>query len=350
MRHHSFQPIKTLLALLLMAGMTACANQVAVTSNSSVATADSRTEIAIEGNTSVNNQDSRVVFVTKSAATKLLATEDEYIKSLSAFDWQAKFKSNRKLSPSELSDYYAKATLEWDSTSEQKVLTAVKVLEGKITGLKLQHPATLKFLLTNGLVESGAAYTREDYIVLTTEMLSLPQSELNYIVAHEFFHVYSRSHQAEQDKMYAAVGFKQIPPLVLPSELDALRISNPDSPIMRFAVDLDYQGKLLTFVPLLHSNKEYDTASNLSFFNYLSNDLLAITVQDGQSKSLLINGKPLIVSAESTNYKAVVKPNSAYLHHPEEVSAENFSYWVVGKDIEHKAPVQKLITTMASIH
>ncbi len=342
------QPIKILMITFTVSSISACSNQNEIFSTpaSTLATGDS---IYNQSSSNETNKNINISFLDKDASIKLLATEDEYIQALSPFDWQAKFKSGRKLSPKELEGYYSKAAINWDTESKEKVLTAVKLLQDKVSKLNINAPKDIKFALTNGLVESGAAYTREDYIVLTPELLEDPQSEINALVAHEFFHVYSRYNQAHRDKLYSTVNFKKIAPLVLPNEIDALRITNPDSPKMGYAIDLDYQGQQLTFLPLLKAFSEYDMASNLSFFAYLQDGLLAVQSDKGITRPLLIENKPLFIPKTETNYDAVVLPNSEYLNHPEEVLASNFALWVTDAAIEHEAPVEKLIMVMKSI-
>ena len=336
------QPIKTLLTILIVSSLTACATQTTVPASQTAT-------VKPVSQAQSSDQTLQVEFVNKNDATKLLATADDYTQALSSFDWQAKFKSERPLTQQELQDYYAKAAVNWDAASKQKVMIAVDLLQRKIAPLHLNKPPTLKILLTNGLVEAGAAYTREDYIVLTTNFLQESQADINHLVAHEFSHVYSRYNRNQRDKLYATVNFKKIPPLDLPSEIDALRITNPDSPQIHYGIDLDYQGKVYTFVPLSVSDGPYDVASNLPFFAYLNDGLLAVETVNGKSKPIYINNQPLFVAQEDTNYLARVQPNADYMNDPEEVLAENFSYWVAGKHITHRAPVDKLLATMKAI-
>lgn len=343
------QPIKTLLAILIASSLTACTTQTSVSTSPTSATT---TQTASQSQSKTQNDDNhiQVVFLNKDESIKLLATTDDYIEVLSPFDWQAKFKSERPLTQQELQDYYAKAVVNWDAASKQKVMTAVEVLQRKIADMHLNMPANLKFVLTNGLVEAGAAYTRDDYIVLTTNFLTMPQADINHLVAHEFSHVYSRYNRNQRDKLYATVNFKKIPPLDLPSEINALRISNPDSPQIHYGIDLDYQGKVYTFVPLSLSAEPYDVATNLPFFAYLNDGLLAVETVNGKSKPVYINNQPLFVAQEDTNYLARVQPNADYMNDPEEVLAENFSNWVVGNKLKHQAPVDRLLKVMQEIH
>ncbi len=290
-------------------------------------------------------------FLSKDKASQSLATQDEYISALSEFDWQAKFKSDKPLTQKQLLAYYQKATLTWDKKSQQKVNIAMQVLNKKLANLSINKPKQLKFILTNGLVEAGAAYTREDYIVLTTDMLNMPQIMINYIVAHEFFHVYSRFNQTHRDKLYATINFKNSVPLVLPPKVKALTISNPDEPQKEFfSIDLQYKGKNMTFIPLIYAKRKYDKVSNLPFFDYADFSLLAVNIKNGKATPVMVDNQPLIVAIADTNYQQVVQPNSDYIGHPEEVSAENFANWAVDKQVKHPEVIKKLIKTMTEIH
>ncbi len=299
----------------------------------------------------IQNQQLTADFISKDKARQLLAKQDEYISQLSEFDWQAKFKSDKPLTHKQLLVYYQKATLAWDKQSQQKVNTAMQALNKKLANLSINKPKQLKFILTNGLVESGAAYTREDYIVLTTEMLAMPQTDVNYLVAHEFFHVYSRFNQANRDKLYATINFNKSAPLVLPPKVKALTISNPDEPQKEFfSINLQYKGKNQTFIPIISAKRKYDKKSNLPFFAYADFALLAVKIDNGKAKPVMVNNKPLIVAMADTNYQQVVQPNSDYIGHPEEVSAENFANWAVDKQVKHPEVIKQLITSMTKIH
>ncbi len=290
-------------------------------------------------------------FINKDKASQLLARQDECISRLSEFDWQSKFKSETPLNHKQLLAYYKKATLAWDKASQQKINIAVTALQKKLASSKIAQPKQIKFILTNGLVESGAAYTREDYIVLTTDMLKMPQNAINELVAHEYFHVYSRAYQTQRDKLYATVNFYKSAPLVLSAETDALRVSNPDEPQKEFfAIDLQYKGKPMTFIPLIYAKKKYDIELGLPFFAYADFTLLAVTVKNGKAQPVMVNNKPLLIPMEDTNYHQVVKPNSDYIGHPEEISAENFAIWAVDKQAENPQVIKQLIKVMEGIH
>ncbi len=337
-------------SLLLSACSTATDNTAISNSAKATPTLPSIQKATTQTSAHSQQQNLAIDFLNKDKASQLLARQDEYISQLSEFDWQSKFKSNKPLSDEQLLAYYQKATLTWDNASQQKVMTGVKLLEKKLASLSISEPKQLKFILTNGLVEAGAAYTREDYIVLTTDMLKMPQSAINSLVAHEYFHVYSRAHQAQRDKLYATVNFKKSAPLVLPPSVKALTISNPDEPQKEFfAIDLQYKGKDMTFIPLIYAKQKYDMEMGLPFFAYADFSLLAVTVDNGEAKPVMVNNKPLIVAMDATNYQQVVKPNSDYIGHPEEVSAENFSNWVVDNQVKHPEVMKALIKVMEEI-
>lgn len=289
------------------------------------------------------------VFLDKEAATQALATKDDYLNSLSRFDWQAKFKSDSQLSVDKLHTHYDRYTLNWSAQDKQKISTAVERLNQKTAELGLLYSKPLKFIITNGGEEGGAAYTRSDYIVLPKDFFSTGQAFINRVVAHEFFHVYSRQHKAYRDKLYATIHYRPTQSLKLPQQLADRLIGNPDAPQINYYINLNYKGKTYDFMPVILADRPYDKNTNQSFFAYLNSGLIAVKNVGDKPSPLLADDLPLFVDESETNFAQVVKNNTDYLLHPEEILAENFSLWVVDGDIKHQEPIQRLLEVLKSI-
>lgn len=301
-------------------------------------------------NVKANKHTIQATFINKDRASELLASRDDYIDNLSTFDWQSKFKSEQALTPNQLQSYYKKATLNWTDDYTKKVQIALDLLQSKTADLNLNIPPDIKFILSNGLVEADSAYTRQDYIVLPTEFLESTQDFINHVVAHEFFHIYSRYNNQHRDKLYAIVGYQEVPKVALPKIVADNLITNPDAPNINYAITLTHKGKQQTFIPLLYSNMPYDIKNNtLPFLFFLNEAFLPISVTQ-QETTIALNYHPLLVDKKETNFDDIAKPNSDYLNHPEEILAEHFSMWVVDDDkIKHRQPINELLDTMRSI-
>ncbi|PIE47477.1 MAG: hypothetical protein CSA42_03505 [Gammaproteobacteria bacterium] len=289
-------------------------------------------------------------FVNKDKASSLLATHDAYINRLSTFDWQSKFKSEQALTATQLKAYYAKATLDWTDEYTKKVQIAIDILQNKTADLNLNLPTNIKFILSNGLVEADSAYTRQDYIVLPTEYLKSTQAFINHVIAHEFFHIYSRYNYKHREQLYAIVGYQKIPEVELPKIVADNVITNPDAPNINYAITLSHKGNEQTFVPILYSKVPYDINNDaLPFLFFMNEAFLPINVIQEKTK-VDSNYHPLFVDKKDTNFDEIAKPNSHYLNHPEEMLAEHFAMWVIDDDkIKHQQPINELIDTMRSI-
>lgn len=291
----------------------------------------------------------QAVFLNQTQAAEALSSNDVYLQGLSQFDWNAKFKADKKLTIDELLAVYNRVALDWSDADKAKIQTAVDLLNDKINGLNFRYPKALKFILTNGEIEAGAAYTRKDYIVFPKAFMKMNQPMLNRIVAHEFFHVYSRHNKAHRADLYSVINYQPSKPIDLPTKQANLLISNPDAPEINYYIRLKHHGKHYNFMPLIIANRAYDKQSHLPFFAYMENVLIAVEQVDATPKPLMINQQPLITTEDKTNFSEVVMSNSDYLQHPEEISAENFSLWVVDAKVKYEKPIKELIKVMQSI-
>lgn len=287
-----------------------------------------------------------IEFLTKQQAVQVLAAEDDYIKGLSQFDIQAKFKMETMPSIGERVSYYANNSLNWSDTDKIKINTAVEFLDKKIKPLKLKQPKQIKFILTTGNEEGGANYTRSNSIIFPKKVLTMNQEAINMVLAHEFFHVYSRYNQDKIDKIYAIVGYQQTGELTLPPKMEKLKISNPDAPKINYYINLKYKGKPHNFMPVLLARKPYEVGSNKPFFYYLNNLLLAVDITDNKPTPITTNAKPLLVDTIETNFEQIAGNNTEYLLHPEEIMAENFSLWAINKRVKNPEYIKDLIAVM----
>lgn len=289
-----------------------------------------------------------IEFLSNEEAAKVLSREDDYLKQLSPFDLQFNFSATEMLNRDQLESYYTHHTKNWPTLYQKKIQTAIDLLNEKIKDLDLDYPEKIQFILSKAGRSGGAAYTRMNAIVWPESFMMMEDELFNRIVAHEFFHVYSRYHHANKPTLYAPVNYQQTGVLTLPDEIAQMRITNPDTPILNYAITLDYQGSPQTFMPVLFSKRPYDKRQPL-LYNYFSNKLLAVTLENGQPSPVYRDGKPLLVDKKETNFTAVVGPNTPYLMSPEELSAENFSLWVVGDEVENEKPVKALIKAMTGL-
>ena len=259
----------------------------------------------------------------------ILGAEDDYTVTLSAFDYAAKFKSDRPLDAAERAVLYRAALDEYTEAEIGRLKNAFHMTFKAMEGMTVKLPATIH-IFSEQTIESGAAYTRANTICMPKGMIGrMDDGMLAGLAAHEMFHVISRHNQALRPAIYSILGFKWVKPIQLPTELAARTIANPDAPGMDYVIEAEWQGKKTHFLPILHSKRAYTRGS---FFHYLQDDLLVVDANQNPPIAVLADGKPVILSKEEVNgYYEQVGRNTDYTFHPEETSADHFKLLLFGK-------------------
>ncbi len=182
----------------------------------------------------------------------------------------------------------------------------------------------------------GVYYTRGKGIIIPEhELYSDNEDGLYDVMLHELFHIWSRLHPEKQKQLYSLIGFRKLPVETRDLEMnDALRsriLLNPDGIDYGYTIQLVKEdGHLVDAIPIIVSNQSsYDTAQP-GFFGYLSFQLfpiektpddqyLVISTPEGLAPQDLITG---------SNFHSIIKDNTGYIIHPDEIMADNFVLWV----------------------
>jgi hypothetical protein len=119
-----------------------------------------------------------------------------------------------------------------DGPGKENWQALVGKLSDAMQGLNL-HVPNIDLIKTSGVEEFGGAYTRRHAVMLPESWAtSLPMTDFRrayFLLAHETFHVLSRTDSHLRDDLYALLGFKTVDGFEYPAELEDRRISNPDS-------------------------------------------------------------------------------------------------------------------------
>lgn len=182
----------------------------------------------------------------------------------------------------------------------------------------------------------GVYYTRGKGIVIPeNELLSSNEDSLYDVMLHELFHIWSRLHPEKRKQLYRLIGFRKLPISAQELEMnDALRsriLLNPDGIDYSYTIQLIKEnGHLVDAIPIIISNSRMYSVDQPGFFSYLSFQLfpmektpedqyLVISTDEGQAPEDLIEG---------SNFLTVIKDNTGYIIHPDEIMADNFVLWV----------------------
>lgn len=177
-------------------------------------------------------------------------------------------------------------------------------------------------------------YTREDAIILPENIFLEPSVKAQMpIMLHEIFHLLSRYNDDFRDKMYALIGFSRFEEdLVLPKYVSDRMLTNPDGVRRDYAVNLkNEKGEIQRALPLILSKKERYEESMPSFFSYLHFDLFPLIKIAENQVTLGLNqkGESSLSLEHNANFFELIKDNTQYIIHPDEILADNFMMAVI---------------------
>jgi hypothetical protein len=269
-----------------------------------------------------------VVFASVAEGKRILMTKDAFVERISPFDRAARLKTDREVSESEYLAFVGSAVVEWDAADKSKVQASLQQIDAALSRLFPVPAEPVQLIKTTGQEEAEAAYTRGNAIMLPANLLALPQVKLSRLLAHEFFHVFSRGHPAVRGKLYAAIGFQPCGEVEMPAVLRARAITNPDAPKNEHCIQVGLAGEQVWVLPILFANPpRYDTARGGTFLNYLAFSLLVVdkTGASGAGRPVMdAGGAPKLVDVRQVaGYFEQIGRNTDYIIHPEEILAEN---------------------------
>ncbi len=275
----------------------------------------------------------RVTFASKQKGSELITDNDDYLSRISTFDRNSKTQRNGDVSQADLVRFFGANTMEWTEKEKRKITIGINLFRDMAAQFNLPLPDEVFFVKTTGREEGGAAYTRANAIFFPEHFIAVPQERLNFVVAHEFFHVLSRTNPELRDKLYEVIGFKNSGEVELPPFLKEHKISNPDAPVHQHVIELQLNGKAHWGVPLIYSERDFDADEGKTFFQYLVHKLLVVE-KDGRPfdeirKSFGSDDARLCFPNEVDGYFEQVGKNTGYMIHPEEILAENFVHMLM---------------------
>ncbi|MFN0172421.1 MAG: hypothetical protein ACKV22_38955 [Bryobacteraceae bacterium] len=274
-----------------------------------------------------NSLSKRVQFADLKAAAHILRHRDPWAKQLSSFDLGARQKTAVPTSLHEFLTFAAASAVTWTPREEASWQPIIEKLGAAIAGLNL-HVPNIDLVKTNGREEFGASYTRDDAIVLPESMISLASSNPRnayFLLAHELFHVLSRTDSRLRDRLYALLGFERVRRFEYPAELEDRRISNPDAFEYLHTLKVQAGAVSVHVLPVIQSLVPLQEAIQLpNFFAALDIVLLPVEPRTGVVRRDS-NGNLIRYSFGNTNWVPLMLRNSSYIIHPEELLADNFA-------------------------
>jgi hypothetical protein len=233
-----------------------------------------------------NNQ--TVVFLNSESAYKYLIKSEFFDKWNDYFDASIRLKKDLSAFPKSenlitYKSFLKRQCLNWGENDIEKVTKIINDAQIKINSFSKQViQDTLFIIKTTGKEEFGAFYTNQKAIVIPKSELKFltlqaRKRQMEEILIHEFFHIYSRYNIIKREELYSMIGFKRLDRLLIPDELEQTRISNPDFYDLNYAITIEdpIKGIKNDYVMLLVSKyPKYDGVKNFiglfsTVFGYL---------------------------------------------------------------------------------
>ena len=277
------------------------------------------------------------VFATAKQGRELLGRPDSYTSELSPFDRQVRTRKAEDPGTEDFLSFISSQVLDWPDDERRWATTAIKSLVKPIQklGINLDEPVML--VHTMGQEESGAAYTRGKTIVVPRGQNGSQEKPPKKLMAHELFHVLSRSNPKLRDQLYATIGFQRATPIRLPKNLEPLKITNPDAPVIQHVIELKLDPiRSVKVAPVLFSKSKFNPNKKAGLFGYLSFRLLEVEKVNNRWVPKMENSEPIFHSPATPDFQRQIGRNTGYIIHPEEVLADNFALLLL--DGEAKDP------------
>jgi len=277
-----------------------------------------------------------LAFATEEEGAALLGAEDDYTRRTSPFDRQSRLRAAGPVSDAEHRAFAARSVLPWTDGEREAIAAAAAGLDTRFAEIGVPLPPRVVLVKTTGDEEGGAAYTRGTTVVLPRRMLGGGEASRR-LLCHELFHVVSRNAPRLRRDLYASIGFEPCGDVVLPGDLESLRLTNPDAPIFDHCIRVTCDGGPRWMVPVLYASGPYDAKGGKPFFASMVFRLMAVERGEGPGgephavATLDGAGRPVLRSPEEVQgFFEQTGRNTSYLIHPEEILADNFVHLAVG--------------------
>ena len=284
-------------------------------------------------------------FATKAEAQMLITDIDNFTNKLNSLDINLRLgkEDGRK---SELLRLAMNETLNWSDEDKKKITAAFKSLQSKIDKqkLKIKYPHEIILVKTSMKEEMNVtAYTRKNWIALGEDFINkATKDNLEYLLAHEMFHLLTRNDKNFKKSVYSVIGFKVTDrELFFPIDIVERKISNPDIEQYDSYAEFTIDGTKQKCSMIIYSDKAY-TTGGLS--DYLNVGLIPL---DENLIPLRTDGKTIIYGIDKAeDFYDKVGRNTKYTINPEEILADNFAYLLIQKK---DLPNPEIIKNIAAI-
>ena len=258
-------------------------------------------------------------FAPQAQARDILGRQDAYVLSTAARERSVLLKTEATVTPELLARAMAETALEWSEEERRGFAEVLPRLQRFLAPMRWKAPSTILLVKVSDRLMDGFPHTRANAIVLPEGMLADALARpvlMDYLMAHEVFHVLTRADSALREELYSAIGFRACGRTELPAVLAEQRITNPDAPERRYAIRLP-RGEVMPFVHF--APEPIDVTKGFSV--HARTSWLPVDRHDGNCRA---RDERLTTDSLEGLYEQVGR-NTRYLIHPEEILADNFA-------------------------
>jgi hypothetical protein len=127
-------------------------------------------------------------------------------------------------------------------------------------------------------------------------------------------------------------GFKLCNPISLDAATFGRKITNPDCPVVEHFITLMGPAGVGQYALVLFSQQPFKL--NAGLHDYAAVGLLELAGTGDRKMPRMKNGKPVLLQEfYELDFLEKIGPNTQYILHPEEISAEHFAMLVTGKPV-----------------
>lgn len=273
---------------------------------------------------------SRFALATREQAAAAISERDEYLRALSPADLSIWLhRTDDQATATDMANFLAANVRTWDEPERERLSAMLTRVAPRLAPLARSLPRRILIASTTQEASEGVDFTRGTTIFLA--QLSASDVALDERFFHETFHVLSRANPELRTAVYGAIGFARCEPLVLPAELRARLLTNPDAPSVDFATPISDADPSLLVTPLLLADPtRYDPQLPSFFDNYLHVHYMPLR----REPSGRCSPAPDVAFTQEQLLEAIYKRagrNTDYTFHAEEIMADNFAQMMMGR-------------------
>lgn len=268
---------------------------------------------------------SAYAFATLAEGRALLGASDDYVRATSAFERSARLRTRDPVDEDRFVEFMRETAHGWTEEEKQKLRPLIARLDRFLSGYKWKRPKKILLVLVGAALEDGAPHTRGHGVMLPRSEVLGPPSRLVYVVSHETFHVLTRQDGELREALYGTIGFRRCERIEIPDSVDRLRITNPDAVEIRHTIAVRYRNRAAEAMPYLQFRSDViDPRAG-----FLGNARIIWFLVDREQANCRVRAgqgvETEVAPRELQGLFEQIGRNTAYLAHPEEILADNFS-------------------------